>query len=164
MRRLLSLCLLAIASNSVAEPPAVRLDSIAYDDLAAEISRLKGRVVLVDVWGEFCGPCKKKMPSVVALHTKHGRQGLAVVTVSVDPPDDSDARAAAKAFLAKHGATCRNVILSDSPTVWQAKWKAEAVPLVFLFDREGRLVQKWADKFEITEVEKRVAKLMADGP
>ena len=164
MRRLLSLCLLAIATNSVAEPPAVRLESIAYDDLAAEISRLKGRVVLVDVWGEFCGPCKEKMASVVALHTKHGRQGLTVVTVSVDPPDDADARAAAKAFLVKRGATCRNVILSDSPAVWQAKWKAEAVPLAFLFDREGQLVQKWADKFEMAEVEKRVAKLMADGP
>src|SRR5262245_57932683 len=108
--RMLPLIALALVP---AEPPAVRLDSIQYDQLAAEVKGLQGKVVLIDVWGSFCAPCKEKFPAVVALHGKYAGRGLAVVSVSVDTPDDVDARSAARDFLVRQKATFRNVILSD---------------------------------------------------
>jgi thiol-disulfide isomerase/thioredoxin len=114
----------------------------------------------VDVWGTFCAPCKEKFPKVVGLHEKYARQGLAVISVSVDPPDDADAREAARAFLTRQRAEFRNVILTDKAEVWQTKWQVEGPPLVFLFDKQGRLVAKWEGKFDPDEVEKRVAALI----
>ena len=99
---------------------------------------------------------------MVALHDKYSRQGLAVVSVSVDPPDDTDARAAARAFLAKHNATFRNLILMDKAEVWQEKWKVVGPPLLFLFNREGRLVARWDDKIDLADVEKQVAALLKE--
>jgi thiol-disulfide isomerase/thioredoxin len=145
-----------------AEPPAVRLDAVRYADLTAEVKALQGKVVLVDVWGSFCAPCREKFPHVVALHTKYAARGLAVVSVSVDPPDDADARAAARDFLVRQKATFRNVILTDTADVWQAKWKADGPPLLFLFDKAGRLAGRWDGKFDPAEVDKKVTALLAE--
>jgi thiol-disulfide isomerase/thioredoxin len=143
-------------------PPPVRLDTESYAELATELKGLKGKVVLVDVWGTFCAPCKEKFPKVVGLHEKYGRQGLVVISVSVDPPDDADAREAARTFLTSRHAAFRNVILTDKAEVWQERWKVIGPPLLFLFDRECRLVARWDDKVEMTEVEKRVAAVLVE--
>ena len=143
-----------------ADPPAVRLDPVSYADLAAEVKGLPGKVVLVDVWGTFCPPCKEKFPAVVALHGKFAGRGLSVISVSVDPPDDADARAAARDFLARQKAAFRNVILTDKAEVWQAKWKTDGPPLLFLFDKQGRLAARWDGTFDPAEVEKKVAALL----
>ena len=111
-------------------------------------------------WGSFCAPCKEKFPAVVALHGKYAGRGLAVVSVSVDTPDDVDARSAARDFLVRQKATFRNVILSDKAEVWQAKWKIDGPPLLFLFDKRGRLAGRWEGKFDASAVDKKVAELL----
>ena len=151
-----------LLSITPTEAPTVRLDAVRYADLTAEVKALKGKVVLVDIWGSFCAPCREKFPHVVGLHTKYAGRGLAVVSVSVDPPDDADARAAARDFLVRQKATFRNVILTEPADVWQAKWKADGPPLLFLFDKAGRLAGRWDGKFDPGEVEKKVAALLAE--
>jgi len=162
MRSMLVLTVCLVTHPLAAEPPPIRLDPVSYSELATELKGLKGKVVLVDVWGTFCAPCKEKFPKAVELHEKYSRRGLAVVSVSVDPPDDADAHEAASKFLQKHKATFRNVILAEKAEVWQEKWKVIGPPLLFLFDREGRLVARWDDKIDMAEVEKRLAALVAE--
>lgn len=145
-----------------AEPPAVRLDAVRYADLVAEVKAQRGKVVLVDVWGTFCAPCREKFPAVVALHQKHAGRGLVVLAVSVDPPEDADARTAARDFLTRQKATFRNVILTDRAEVWQAKWKIDGPPLLFVFDKQGRLAGRWDGKFEPGQVDKIVAGLLSE--
>jgi thiol-disulfide isomerase/thioredoxin len=163
MRRFLALAIGLLPASLAAEPPAdVRLDSVSYSELASELKGLKGKVVLVDVWGTFCAPCKEKFPKVVGLHDRYGHKGLVVVSVSVDPPDDADARKAAKAFLVKQKAEFRNVILTDKAEEWQEKWQVGGPPIFFLFDRQGRLVTRWDEKIDLAEVEKRIAVLVEE--
>ena len=144
------------------EPPPVRLDPIRYAELTAEIKTLKGKVVLVDVWGTFCPPCKEKFRHIVELHARYAGRGLAVVSVSVDPPDDADARAAARDFLVGIQARFRNVILTDPADVWQGKWKTDGPPLLFLFDKNGRLARRWDGKFDPAELDRNVTALLAE--
>ena len=144
------------------QPPPVRLDAISYADLTTELNATRGKVVLVDVWGTFCAPCREKFPKVVALHDQYARSGLTVVSVCVDPPDDSAARDAARAFLTKQKAVFRNVILTDKAEIWQDKWKAVGPPLLFLFDRKGQLIARWDDKVDLADVERRVKAVLAE--
>jgi thiol-disulfide isomerase/thioredoxin len=163
MRWLYTLAAGLLTLPALADPPSpVRLDAISYADLTTELKAMKGKVVLVDVWGTFCAPCREKFPKVVALHDLHARSGLAVVSVSVDPPDDPAAREAAKAFLAKQKAVFRNVILTDKAEIWQDKWKAVGPPLLFLFDRKGQLIARWDDKVDLADVERRVKAILAE--
>ena len=163
MRRLVLVSLLFLPTAHAA-PPAVKLDAVRYADLIAEIRGMSGRVVLVDVWGTFCPPCKEKFPGVVALHEKYAAKGLTVVSVSVDQPQDPGTRSAALAFLTKQRATFRNVLLSDAAEVWQEKWKTVGPPVVFLFDRDGRLAGRWLGKFDLGEVERKVAEVLEEKP
>jgi thiol-disulfide isomerase/thioredoxin len=151
-----------LASPLAAQAPGVRLDSISYADVINEIKGLKGKVVLVDVWGTFCNPCKEKFPRVVKLHEAYGGKGLAVISVSVDPPDDQEAIAAARKFVTSQRATFRNVHLTDKAEVWQDKWKAEGPPILFLFDRKGQLVARFEDKIDMDAIEKRIVELLQE--
>src|SRR5262245_12252747 len=156
---------LLCAGQGRAEPTEanVTLVALTYGQLADTVTALKGKVVLVDLWGEFCLPCKKEFPHFVALHQKYAKSGLAAVSVSLDDPSDAEAKQRVIDFLTAQKATCRNVLLTDSPKVWQAKWKIAGPPCVFLFDRQGKLINRWEDKdIDYLAIERRMAELLKE--
>lgn len=147
-----------------AEPAGaeVQLKLVKYEELAAAIKALRGKVVVVDIWADYCLPCKKAFPHLVEMHRKYAGQGLVCVSVSVDEPEK---RAKALAFLQKQGATFANYLLTEEVEVWQQRWKVKAPPIVFVFSRDGRRAAKFdhddPDKnFTYDEVENLVKQLL----
>jgi thiol-disulfide isomerase/thioredoxin len=140
----------------------VRLDLVSYKQLGNEIKNLHGKVVLVDFWGDFCRPCKEKFPHVMALQRKYAKAGLAVVTVAVDDVADPTACDRVKFFLQQQGAVSRNLLLAEKSEVWVPKLKMNSVPSMFLFDQEGRLINRWTSgDVDLYTIEKRIAELLA---
>src|SRR5262249_3284747 len=68
--------------------------------LSELIESHKGKVVLVDYWATWCGPCVEAFPHTVALAKKHREAGLVAIAVSFDQLDDQDK---VREFLAKQG-------------------------------------------------------------
>src|SRR6185503_13461909 len=64
---------------------------------------LKGKVVLLDFWATWCGPCKAASPTMQALHKKYAKQGL--VVVGANTFDGKDGLAKSKAYLKEFGYT-----------------------------------------------------------
>ena len=129
-----SACRFCFSSRaSATSQDAVRLDLVTYKQLGNEIKKLQGKVVLVDFWADFCRPCKEKFPHVLALHRKYAKDGLAVVSVSIDDVADPDVRERVKLFLQQQSSTCKNLLLAEKPEVWVAETeneqRAEHVPL-----------------------------------
>jgi len=145
-----------------ADPPnVVQLDLVTYKQLGAEIKRLHGTVVLVDFWADYCQPCKQKFPAVMALHNKYADRGFTVVSVSVDDVADAETRERVKAFLVQQKATCRNLLLAEKPEVWVPKLKMESIPAMILFDRQGRMINRWGDKeIDLPAIDKRIGDLL----
>ena len=147
---------------------AVRLEAIKYADLKGRIAALPGKkYALMDVWSSTCGPCKENFPHVVQLHERLGKKGLAVISLSLDPPDEPDAVASAEAFLRAKGATFTNWRMDEDPTVVYEALDFSAIPAVFLFKPDGSLLKKftWDDpnhQFTYDEVEKAVEGLLKD--
>src|SRR4051812_20178270 len=73
----------------------VELTKAKLDEITAAIAKHRGKVVVVDFWGDFCIPCKKEFPNLVRLYNAHAKDGLVAVSVAVDDPDDADAAASA---------------------------------------------------------------------
>src|SRR5688500_9119737 len=93
---LLAGCGPALTENSTSgridiDPAAVvgrdiQLVTVDRDGLDALIEKQRGRVVLVDFWATWCGPCVEQLPHAIELAGRLSERGLTVVTVSLDDP------------------------------------------------------------------------------
>ncbi len=102
-----------------------------------KLSSLKGKVVLLDFWASWCGPCRMEMPNVVAAYEKYKSKGFTVYSVSLDKDG-----AAWKNSIKSLGMDWENQV---SDLKW---WQSEAaqtygiqgIPAAFLLDRTGKIV------------------------
>jgi thiol-disulfide isomerase/thioredoxin len=100
-----------------------------------KLSDWKGRVVLVNLWATWCGPCRREMPDLADLQAKLGGDDFEVVAISVDRKGIE----ASGKFLESVKATSLALYV-DKTTVAFSKLKAVGLPLTVLVDRKGREV------------------------
>jgi thiol-disulfide isomerase/thioredoxin len=112
--------------------------------LADWITKHHGKVVLVDFWATWCGPCVKEFPHLVELSNKHRDAGLAVISVSMNEPKD---RPSVLAFLERQKADFENLL----PEYGAGSKFLEAfdlrgdVPFYKLYDSKGVLRFSFSD-------------------
>jgi thiol-disulfide isomerase/thioredoxin len=98
------------------------------------LQQFAGKVVYVDFWASWCGPCRKSFPWMNAMQAKYQQQGLEVVAINLDV--DS---ALAHEFLSKLPAQF-NLRFDPEGDVAHA-FELQGMPSSFLFNRKGELVQ-----------------------
>jgi cytochrome c biogenesis protein CcmG/thiol:disulfide interchange protein DsbE len=94
---------------------------------------LRGRVVLVDFWASWCGPCRRSFPWLESMHERYGSKGLTVVAVNLDKSRD-----AANAFLDKYPASF--TIAFDPAGKTAESFHVVAMPSSFLIGRDGSVL------------------------
>ena len=95
-----------------------------------KIPATAGKVVLVDFWASWCGPCKASFPALNRLHDKYASKGLVVIGVGVD-----DDEAKYKAFASKMGA--KFPLAHDSQHKAAAFFSPSTMPTSYIVDRKG---------------------------
>jgi peroxiredoxin len=122
--------------GSAQEPVSLigrRAPEFSLDDLHGthvDLARDRGKVVLLNFWATWCGPCKLEMPRFMEWQKEYGSRGLQVVGVSID-----DSASPARAFVEK--------LHLDYPVVMGSAKLGEqyggvlGVPVTFLIDRAG---------------------------
>lgn len=98
-----------------------------------DLSQYQGKVVYLDFWASWCGPCQKSFPWMNAMVEEHKRSGLEVIAVTVDE-DVSEAQK----FLEKLPAQFK--VFSDHDGRLAERYKLLGMPSSFLFGRDGRLI------------------------
>jgi thiol-disulfide isomerase/thioredoxin len=76
------------AKNDFAGQP-LSLQFSAADGSPVDLAKLHGKVVLVDFWATWCGPCMREVPNVVAAYAKYHSQGFEIVGISLDKDKDT---------------------------------------------------------------------------
>ena len=115
----------------------------------------RGKVLLIDFWASWCGPCRRENPNVVAMYNEHKDAGFDILGVSLDRSHRPWAAA-----VEKDGLTWTHV--SDLKG-WQnavaQQYGVRSVPATVLLDREGRIV---ARDLRGAALEAKVAELLAE--
>ena len=99
---------------------------------SVKLSDYRGKVVLLDFWATWCGPCQIEIPWFIEFEQQYKSKGLEVVGVSMD----EDGWKAVKPYIAEHKLNYR-ILLGDE-TVGALYGGLDALPTTFLLDREGR--------------------------
>lgn len=123
------------------------------DGKIRKLSSLEGKVVLIDFWASWCGPCRKENPNVVAMYKKYHDKGFEIYSVSLDKERNSWLAAIAK----------DNLIWPDHVSdlkYWKsagaAAYGVTSIPFTVLIDQKGKIVAK---KLRGEELENKVMEL-----
>lgn len=144
----------------------VSLRSLTYKELETTVlTNPKAKLILMDAWATWCATCKENFPHLVEMHKKYADRGLSVVSLSVDDPTDKKAAADALAFLKEKNATFTNVLLNEEEGVAFERLKMQAIPAVFLFSPDGKVVRSFTlddvdNQFTYEDVEKAVVEIL----
>ncbi|WP_437194529.1 TlpA family protein disulfide reductase [Planctomicrobium sp. SH527] len=128
----------------------VTLETLDWDSTIGLVKQYPGKIVVMDVWATYCPPCVDEFPNLVKLHQDHSDK-IACVSVSadfdgVDGTTAETHREKVQAFLNKQKATFKNVLLStDTETLFTDKIKHQSIPIVLVFDGEGKLIKEFPD-------------------
>jgi len=119
------------SSQPFAAPTISLTDS---DGHTLELSELRGKLVLVNLWATWCEPCLREMPSLERLQSRLGER-IAVLAVS----EDRGGNKAVEPFIAKLGLKSVKIYIDPKSEVGHA-FGARGLPTSFLIDREGKVL------------------------
>jgi thiol-disulfide isomerase/thioredoxin len=108
----------------------------AFNDAAGKpmkIADLKGKVVVMNLWATWCGPCQIEMPELAKLQAAYAGKPVAIVAVSIDKPEALDK---AKAFIAKQ-APLAFYNDPEAKLIWAVKPAAGSMPTTVIYGRDG---------------------------
>src|ERR1041384_2954714 len=131
----------------VAPAPVVTLPASVKDaELRAvsgdpiKLSSYSGKVLLVNLWATWCGPCRQEIPELVKLHKEFRSQGVEMVGLSTENPDDS--AESVREFVQNYNVDYR--VGWSGPDVAVALMQGRyAIPQSFVISRNGRIVKRF---------------------
>ncbi len=133
--------------------PAPSLDVPDLRGKPFSLAALKGKVVLVDFWASWCGPCRKSLPFLDQLQARYGAKGFQVVGVSLDQEVGN-----AQEFLDR--TPVHFTLVSDTVGKSAEAYGVVAMPTSFLIDAEGRIVARFEGGEHLKEEEAAVVALL----
>jgi DsbE subfamily thiol:disulfide oxidoreductase len=133
----LALLSLAAAATAGVQPlpvgaiaPPFQLPALDGKAAPLAVASLRGKVVLLNFWASWCGPCRKEMPILEQISRQYGKRGVVVVGVNVEPD-----RGAALEWLKE--TPVGFPVLSDADSRVSAAYHVEGMPNTVILDRKG---------------------------
>ena len=126
--------LLFVAPAQAQQAPDFTLRNLENQEVS--LSELRGKVVLINFWATWCGPCQVEMPHLQRMHEELGEQGLTILAISVDEARTSSR---VKPHIKSKGFTFPVLMDTNTEVVTQYN-PQKTLPYTVLVDREGSIV------------------------
>ncbi len=126
----------------------------ALDGTEIDLAKMRGKVVLLDFWATWCGPCVQEVPNVVEAYEELHPKGFEIIGISLDKD-----KAKLESFIKEKGVAWPQYFDGKG---WQneisSRFGIQSIPAMWLVDKKGMLVETNARE----ELEERVEKLLAE--
>jgi len=121
---------------------------------AVHLSDYRGKLVLLNFWASWCGPCRDEMPLFSRWQRQYGARGLQVIGVSMD--DDA---ASARKFLKQHPVSYP-VVMGDAK-FGESFGGVLGLPATYLINADGRIVARFEGEIDLKNVGARIQMLLS---
>jgi thiol-disulfide isomerase/thioredoxin len=127
------------------------------DGRTVSLADYKGRVVLLNFWATWCGPCKIEIPWFVEFEQKYKDRGFAVLGVAMD----DDGWEVVKPYVVKNKVNYR--ILLGNDDVASKYGGVDSLPTTFIIDQNGRIASTHVGLVSKSDYEDEILKLLGGG-
>ncbi len=104
----------------------------ALDGSLVTLSSLKGKPVVIDFWGTWCGPCRKAVPELVKLYDQFSPKGVTFLGIALNDPRDSLVK------FQKDNSVPYPILLGTNDVA--KAYQVTGIPMTVLLDKEGQIV------------------------
>jgi peroxiredoxin len=149
----------AAAKQSGQIAPAFTLDNAEGKKIS--LADFKGKVIILNFWATWCGPCKREIPDFIELQKEYGSKGLQIVGVSVD----QDGWNVVKPFIAQNGLNYPVLLYTED--VYNAyqqlipSGEQGAIPCTFIIGKDGAIRQHLVGSADRATFEEMIKPLLA---
>jgi len=125
------------------------------DDKKVKLADLKGRVIVLNFWATWCGPCKTEIPAFVELQRQYESDGVQFVGVSVD-----DTVAKLRPYIAEHAMNYPVLQGRSNEGLLDAYGPLAAVPTTYLIKRDGNVCKRHSGEVTRDVLERELKSLI----
>lgn len=121
----------------------------AVDGTPIQLSKYKGKIVLLDFWATWCPPCVAAIPHEKQLVARHAGRPFALIGISMDRTKDVLVK-----FIGKSALPWPNIF--DEGEQINQKWNVEVLPTFVLINAQGEIVGRWEGAQDLPEIDKSI--------
>jgi thiol-disulfide isomerase/thioredoxin len=137
------------ADAAPAKTPAPGSQAPASPSSGGPFPEFRGKVILLDFWASWCGPCRSALPSLKRLQAVYGSADFVVISISED-----DDESAWRAFVSSQGMTWPQRLDSDGSL--QNQFGVHALPTYVLLGRDGLVLQRFVGEAPAESIVERI--------
>ncbi len=153
-------CSLISGNGSSSSGPPVSTTPIVTESVQKSLEQYRGKVVILDFWATWCGPCRVEIPGLVALQNKYRDKGLEVIGVSVDPITGTRQGAGAVASFMKSNNINYSIWLVNNPAALTGWDVSQGIPTNYIINRKGEIVNKLVGARPMEVFEEEIKQLL----
>ena len=118
---------------------APELTALDFEGKAIDLNDYKNKVIVLNVWGSWCGPCRKEASELQALYLKNKESGVEFIGINI-----RDSKVSAEKFITNFGITYPNIFDRDGVKLLGFKdtLPANAIPSTLLIDKNGKVAAR----------------------
>jgi thiol-disulfide isomerase/thioredoxin len=122
-------------------PSAINGTPTVVSNVQESLEAYRGKVVILDFWATWCGPCRMEIPSFITLQNKYRDRGLEIIGVSIDPISPRGGGAPAVAPFMKQSGINYTVWMVNTPDALRGFDVSQGIPTTYIIDKSGRIAK-----------------------